>query len=185
MIMFQHAEVVPSDITISCSESTNIIRNNPITRRDVLASLGMLGRRKNAAQGKITCTQSDAVNVTIQKIYFLRIIHHFCNNVELSVDAMLVNNVPFLTIISEHIHYGIVNAVVNLKCHALETQAKGLLRSHVVSDFRIIIIGNDTQFKALKERTNCDVSFNAVHREEHGIKIERWNMVVKECRRFY
>ena len=98
----------------------------------------------------------------MQKIYVPRTIRQFQNNAELSVDVMFVNNVPFL--ISEHIHYSTVNAVDHLKYNALETQVKGVLRSYAVRCFRIIVIGVDVQFKALKGRNNCDMPFNVASR---------------------
>ena len=52
MRRFQYVAGVPSDSAITYSASTNGIKNNPITRRDVLASVDMLGRSNCAAQGK-------------------------------------------------------------------------------------------------------------------------------------
>ena len=83
----------------------------------------------------------------------------------------------------EHIHYDTVSALDNLKCHALETQVKGVLRSHAVRGFRIIVIDVYIQFKALKDRNNCDAPCNVVPREDHVLKIELWHMLIKErCR---
>ena len=94
----------------------------------MLVRVDMLGHNRSVAQGKTICAQSEGVNVTLQQIDVPRTICQFCNNVELSVDFMLVNNVLFLTPIPEYIHYGTVSSVDNLKCHTLETQVKGILR---------------------------------------------------------
>ena len=75
----------------------------------------MLGHSKHEAQVKSTRTQSDAVNVTIQKIVVPMTIRQFYNNVELSVDVMFVNKVPFLTSRSEYFHNDTVRAVENFK----------------------------------------------------------------------
>ena len=53
---FQHVASFPSDKTILHSASTNGIKNNPITGRDVQISIDMLGPSKHAAQGKTTRT---------------------------------------------------------------------------------------------------------------------------------
>ena len=49
---FQHPEGAPSYRTIACSVTTKGIKNNPIARRDVLASVGTLGHSKHEAQEK-------------------------------------------------------------------------------------------------------------------------------------
>jgi len=47
-------------------------------------------------------------------------IKQFYNNIVLSADVMFLNNVPFLTTISEYIYYGTANVVDNLKYLSLE-----------------------------------------------------------------
>ena len=67
-------------------------------------------------------------------------IRQFYNNIELSLDVMFVNDVPFLTSISEHIHYETVGAVDNLTCPSLEPEIKKVLRLYAVRGFRYVII---------------------------------------------
>ena len=62
---------------------------------------------------------------------------------ELSVDAMFINDVPFLTSISEHIHYGTVGAIDNLTCVSLESEIKKVLRSYAIRGFRCVMISLD------------------------------------------
>ena len=64
----------------------------------------------------------------------------FYNNVVLSTVIMFLNNVPFLTTISEHIHYGTTNAVDNLKCPSLEYQFKNVVRSYAIREFHIVMM---------------------------------------------
>ena len=113
MRIFKHELGVPSDSAIKYSASTNRIKNNPITRRDMLLSVGMLGRRKHGAEGKTTMTQYDAVSMTMKKIDIPMTIRQFHNNVELSVYVELVNNMPFLISTLEHIYHGTVSAADN------------------------------------------------------------------------
>ena len=49
---FQHVAGVPSDATIFHSVTTNRIKNNTLTRRDVIITNEMLRQSKYAAQGK-------------------------------------------------------------------------------------------------------------------------------------
>ena len=62
---------------------------------------------------------------------------------ELSADVMFLNDVPFLTSISEHIHYGTVCPVDNLTCTSLESELKKILRSYTVRGFRCVMISVD------------------------------------------
>ena len=86
---------------------------------------------------------------------------------------MLFNNAPFIASIPEHVHYGTVGTAHNLKCHNLETQVKGILSSHDVRGFIIIVVGVKIQLKEWKHRNNYDVPFNVVSREENVPKSER------------
>ena len=58
----------PSDNTMIYSASTNGIKNSPITKRDVLLAIDMLGNSEHAMAGKTTRTQLDAVNAEKQLV---------------------------------------------------------------------------------------------------------------------
>ena len=121
-----------------------------------------------------------------QTVLVPRIIKEFYNNVELLADVMHLNNIPFLTSISEHIYYGTANAIDNLTCVKIEDELKNVIRSYVAGKFRITLIIVDIQFKVLKNRNTICVTFNVVSRGEHVPKIERFHKVVKEqCQCYY
>ena len=107
-------------------------------------------------------------------------IKQFFNNIVLSTDVMFLNDVLFLTTISEYIHYSTANAVDNLKCPSLEYQFKNVVRSYAIREFHIVIIMVDPQFKALKDRNLIGVPFNVASKEEHVHSIERWHRTIKE-----
>ena len=87
---------------------------------------------------------------------------------------MYVNNIPFLTSISESIHYGTADAVDNLQCPTLKAQLKKVLGKYTVRGFCIKVIAADIQFKSLKDRNAYEALFNIVSRDEHVLKIRRW-----------
>ena len=60
------------------------------------------------------------INIILQKIDILRRIKQFYNEIKIGADVMFLNNIPFVTSISNHIHYGIANTIDNLKYPALE-----------------------------------------------------------------
>jgi len=183
---FQHVAGFPADFTLIYSVNTNSIKNNPITQRDIELSLEMLGPSRYIAQGKTTKTQPEGVDNTLRKIDIPRIIKQFFNNVVLSTNVMFLNDVPFLTTISEYIHYSTANAVDNLKCLLLEYQFKNVVRSYAIREFRIVMIMVDPQFKALKDRNLIGVPFNVASKEEYVHSIERWHRTIKErCQYYY
>ena len=65
---------------------------------------------------------------------------------------MLLNDIPLLNVVYEHVQYGIVGAVDNLKFPSLEDGLKKLIRSYPMRVFRIILIAVDPQLKALTKR---------------------------------
>ena len=115
-----------------------------------------------------------------------RTIKQFYSNVELSVDVMHMNDVPFLTSISEYIHYGTGRAIDNMICITLEAELKNIVQSYAVRGFRVTVIIVDTQFKALKDRNVVRGVFNVVFRGEYVSKVERFHEVIKErCRCYF
>ena len=76
----------------------------------------MLGPIKHAIQGKTTRSKPDVFDVNLQKMDVPNSIMKFYKDEKLAMDAMHVNYVPFLTKMSESIHYGTIAALNNLKC---------------------------------------------------------------------
>ena len=137
---FQHVAGVPSDATLIHLVTTNGIRNNPITKRDILIAHEMLGRSKYAAKGKTKRRQPSAIDMHQQTVEVPRVIKEYYSDVELSVDVMHLNNIPFVTSISEHIHYGTAGAIDNMTCPKLENEIKNVVRSYAVRGFRVVLI---------------------------------------------
>ena len=88
---------------------------------------------------------------------------------------MHLNDIPFLTSISEHIHYGTANTIDNLASVKIEDELKNVVCSYAVRGFRITLIIVDIQFKILKDRNAVGVTFNVVSRGEYVPKIERFH----------
>ena len=75
----------------------------------------------------------------------------FYKGAELSANVMHVNDVPFLTTMSDKIHYGTISTVANLKFPSLEFELKNVIRSCTIRGFRITMIIFDMKFKGLKD----------------------------------
>ena len=108
------------------------------------------------------------------------------NNVELSTDAMHLNDVPFLISVSHDFRCGTAGAVDNLKCHILESELSNVVRCYRVREFNVVLITVDIQFKSLKDRNKIGVKFNVVSKGEHAPIIERFHRLIEEqCRCYY
>ena len=91
------------------SHITNgIIKNSNITKKGVLLAAETLRKSGYAEQEKTIRTQQlddlDA-SVAMADLPPMILIHY--KTVELSVDMLFVNGIPFLTTVSKHIHYGL------------------------------------------------------------------------------
>ena len=84
---------------------------------------------------------------------------------------MHINDVPFLTKMSNNMHYGTIAALANLKCPNLEFELKNVICSCAVRGFRITMAIVDMKFKALKDRNLLGVSVNAVSKDKHVTKV--------------
>ena len=140
----------------------------------------MLGDGVCTVQGKQVKHQPDIVDIDKQTITVPPHISKHCSNVELSLDVMHVNNMPFLISLSEHLHHGAIGVIDNLCCETLNDRLKLFIRSYAIRGFRITMILVDMQCKALKDRNLIGVAFNVVSRDEHVPKIERFIRVIKE-----
>ena len=112
----------------------------------------MLGPRKHTMKGETTRCGLDPVHITMQKLDVLKSIMKICKGVELSADFIHLNDVPFMTTMSNNIHHGTIDALANLKCPTLEFELKNVISSYTIRGFRITMIIFDTQSKALKDR---------------------------------
>jgi hypothetical protein len=181
---FQHVSAHPSDETIIYSAMTNSIKNSPITRRDVKMAFDMLGRSKYGVEGKTVRQQPDAV-VTDSLPVPTTILNYYVD-VSLSVDIMHVNKIPFLISISEHIHYGTINALDSMKIPILEEEIKRIIRLYSVRGFHVKHVLVDIQFKSIKDRGKLEAVVNVVGKGEHAPMIERFIRVIKErCRCYF
>jgi hypothetical protein len=181
---FQHVAAHPSDETIIYSAMTNGIKNSPITKRDVKMAYDMLGRSKYGVEGKTVRRQPDSVYT--ESLPVPTTILDYYKDVSVSVDIMFVNKVPFLVSISEHIHYGTINALDTMKIPILEDEIKRIIRLYAVRGFHVKYILVDIQFKAIKDRGLLDAIVNVVGKGEHAPMIERFIRVIKErCRCYY
>ena len=100
----------------------------------------MLEKSRHIAQGKTTMSSPAGIDVDVQMVDLPREILGYYSNVQLSADAMYLNDVLFLFLISNHMHCGTSKAVDNLAALTLEEGLKSVIRSYAVRGFGVRVI---------------------------------------------
>ena len=109
-------------------------------------------------------------------------IEEYYDDVTISVDVLHVNQIPMLTSISRHIHYGTACALPNTKLDTLEQAIRGIIKSYHFRGLTIKYILVDMQFEALEQRLVKDqVRINVASRQEYASDVEQCIRVIKEC----
>ena len=86
----------------------------------------------------------------------------YYGSVQLTSDVIHVNDVPFLTSISNHRNYETSNAVGNVKAHVLEVVLMSVIKSYAFRGFSVGVTFLDTQFKRVKYRNNLGITVSIV-----------------------
>ena len=99
---------------------------------------------------------------------------------------MHVNDVPFLSSISNHLHYGTANTSDNIKAPTLEAGLKNIIRCYVARGFNAGVIFLKIQFKCVKDMNLLGMNVGMVSPGEYVKQIERSHRVIEErCRCYY
>jgi hypothetical protein len=100
-------------------------------------------------------------------------------NIDLCIDTMMVNNIPFLTTISKRIKYRTPEFVPNKTMSAYRSALERVYQS---AGFRINTVSCDNEFKPLLEDMKSSWNFrpNYASAQEHVPEAEHNNRVIKE-----
>ena len=118
----------------------NGVKNRPMRRRYVQIWKDMLGKSEHVAQGKPTMKQSNPMDVRNQLVELLPTIKIHYSDVEMAEDALHENWMPFLSSVSNRMHWGTVNVVDNMKCDTLEKGLQNIISLHAANDFNVFIV---------------------------------------------
>ena len=89
------------------------------------------------------------------------------SNIQLATNILHINDIPFLTSISNYIHYSTANTGSNMKANTLELGLQNIVRFCAICRFNIVIILVDIQFKSLKNRNKISVMINIMSKGEY------------------
>ena len=91
-----------------------------------------------------------------------------------------VNSVPFLTSMSENLHYGSCYAEDNLECPPLEEGLRNIMHCYSIRGFHVSTTMLDIKFIAAKDRGELGVTIKLVSKGEHVSKIYRFHQFFEE-----
>lgn len=169
----------------------NMIKNCPVSAKDITAADHIYGTDVGILKGKTTRRKSPRVRfhhtdipVSIMQRY---------QTVTLCVDIMKVNGIPFLMTISRHIRFGTAKHLLNQQNNSILSGLKEVCGTYRQRGFRIHLILADGQFESLRGdlatlgytgdgslEEQPPIALNVTSRDEHVPEIERYQRTVKE-----
>ena len=160
---------------------TNQIVNCPVRTADFKAAQTILGQDVGSLKGKTTRKKSVPVVeqvVAIPKELTLK------GKVELCLDIVYVNKIPFLTTVSKELQYCTCKRIVpkGTKVDSFNAALDQVLRVYNRNHFKVTTIHADREFHSLLEPLEDakSVVLNLAAAEEHVPEIECRNRMVKE-----
>ena len=82
------------------------------------------------------------------------------------------NEVLFLALTLDHMHYGAESIVDNIKHNNLELELQNVVRHYAIRGFNIILLMVETQFKPLKYYNKAGPPISEISRRDHVSQIE-------------
>ena len=157
----------------------NMINNCPVTIEDGMRAENINGPSVQALKGKTIRTKPSPV-VT----YYVAVPHAIFEenrNVTLSVDVMLVNHIPFLTLISRHLKFINAETLHNRTTSQLVQCVTNLKALYTKRGFNVSMALMNGGFVPMRTALlKMGVSLNTASASEHVPDIERQHRVIKE-----
>jgi len=108
-----HTLGFPTTVDLKAVVRGNMIKNNPVTIEDINIAEAIYGKDVSSLQGKSTRRKPEVVRSDLIEIPKQLIERN--QNIELCIDVMHVNKIPFLVSISKNIMFRTASALANLK----------------------------------------------------------------------
>ena len=158
----------------------NQIQVNPIETKDVDLIKKVYGPEVATIKGRTTRKRPTTARLDTIKVP--KELHLAQHNVELCIDAMFVNNMPFLTSISHQIKYRAGQWVSLEEPKCCIDQLSKLLLMYKICGFQVVHIFADNAFELVLEALKTEFAFqpNCVNAQEHVPEAERNHWEIKE-----
>lgn len=156
------------------------IKNCPVTVEDVNVAEKIFGPDIATMKGKMTRQPSLVVQAD-DVIEVPPELKRQYDKMELAIDLMFVNNMPFLTAIDSPIKYRSVVPLKNKDAKEIFKALEKIIKFYKENGFFIKIIHADREFKSIfEEMQDLGVQMNFANTEEHVPTAERNNRTIGE-----
>ena len=158
----------------------NAIQNCPVTLEDITVAENVYGKDIGQLKGKTVRTKPTPVIKDYIDIPKELVIKH--ENVELAIDLMFINQMPFLTTISKHIMYRTTQPLASKAPEDYRSAIDTVFRIYNHAGFMITTIKADQEFKPIFDeiKDTLDITMNYASAQEHVPEAERNNRTIKE-----
>ncbi|KAL7564336.1 hypothetical protein ACA910_007188 [Epithemia clementina (nom. ined.)] len=159
---------------------SNSIRNNPVTVKDINLAEQIFGPDIGSLKGKSTRQRPTPIVNDYIEIPSELISQH--EDVQLCIDTMFINGLPFLTTISRQIMYRTACRLQQQSMDHYWSALKDVFRVYNAAGFRITKIHADNEFRALREdlKNLENIEIKLANAQEHVPEAERNIRVMKE-----
>ena len=158
----------------------NAISNCPVTIDDINIAEQIYGKDIGSLKGKTTRSKPLPVIKNYIEIPTELIRKH--EEVEISIDMMFVNKIPFLTTISKSLMYRTAQPLENKTPTAYRSALDTVFRVYNHAGFSITTIKADQEFKPILDEIKdvLNITMNYANAQEHVPEAERNNRTIKE-----
>ena len=157
----------------------NSIKNCPVTIEDINIAENIFGKDISTLKGKTTRTKPIPVVKDLIAIPTEIKMKH--EKIELCADIMFIQGLAFLTTISKKIKFRTIEFIPKRTVENLYKAFDNVFRIYNASNYEIIELYVDPEFKALKDTMqDIDIKMNYSSAQEHVPDIERSIRVIKE-----
>ena len=160
----------------------NSLSNCPVTNEDIDIAYRIFGPDVAALKGKTTRQRptpivNDVVDIPRELLTSQQ-------NVELCIDTMFINSVPFLATISKHLMYRTCTFLPSKKIADYKTALTKVIRIYKNAGFSIRCIYGDQEFAPVlqyfKDESTPPIDYNLATANEHVPEAERNNRTLQE-----
>ena len=170
----------PSIQDLKTALATNAIANVPVTTQDVDLAERVFGPDLGTVKGKTT--RRRPMPIVNDQIAIPPELYERRSELELCIDIMFVNEMPFLTTITRALYYRTALFLPTRKHQDLYTSLDEVLRMYNHNGFTISKIFCDGEFRPImdpvKDEMNIDMRYSAA--QAHVPEAERNNRTIKE-----
>ena len=123
-----------------------MLPNCPITKANIMHAEDILGPNLGSLKGKMTRTKPSRVIInTYDELPAEMLEKH--GDVTLAVDIMYINEIPFMMMTSQAIHFGTAELIKNEKISTIMIALKQVIKAYKARGFKICYILADGQFE--------------------------------------